>query len=87
MKVLKRVVLIGAGLAALVAGLLVGATACSNCELYPVEGGVYEIAESPDRPELVGAIVDIGEETVEIDFTDAQGNDWSVTYAIKSRYP
>ncbi|HVH99997.1 MAG TPA: hypothetical protein VM869_14875 [Enhygromyxa sp.] len=83
-KALKRVVLVGAGLAALVAGLLVGTTACM-CDLDPIENGVYEIVASPDRVELVGAIVEVGEDTVEISFTDADGNDWRVRYAITSR--
>ena len=83
-KALKRVVLVGAGLAALVAGLLVGTTACM-CDLDPIENGVYEIVESPERPELVGAIVELGEHTVAISFTDADDNVWLVRYAITSR--
>lgn len=84
-KALKRVVLVGAGLASLVVGLLVGTTACF-CDLEQVDGGVYEIVASPDRIELVGAIVEVGEDTVEISFTDAEGNDWVVRYAITSQY-
>jgi hypothetical protein len=87
MSALRRATIVGAGLLALSAGLLLGTVACTHCYLEPIEGGRYEIVASPERPELVGVIVEIGEDTVEIDFTDTQGNDWAVTYAITSRYP
>lgn len=81
---LARAATVGAGVAALAAGLMVGTSACL-CDIDPIEKGVYEIVESPDRVELVGAIVEIGEDTVEISFTDAEGNDWLIRYAITSR--
>lgn len=87
MVALRRAAIVGAGLLAVSAGLLVGTVACSNCYLDPIEGGSYEIVESPERPELVGAIVEIGEDTVEISFTDAEGTDWITSYAITSRNP
>lgn len=84
-KLLKaRVALIGAGLAALVAGLFVGTTGC--CDVEPIVDATYEIAVSPERPELVGATVEIYDDSVEISFPDADGNTWVVSYAVTSRY-
>ena len=81
---LARAATVGVGVAALAAGLMVGTTACF-CDVDPIQNGIYEIVESADRPQLVGAIVEVGEDTVAISFTDTEGNDWLVRYAITSR--
>jgi hypothetical protein len=80
-----RIALIGAGLVSLVAGLFVGTTAC--CEIEPIEDATYEIVESPERPELVGATVEIHDDIIEFSFADADANSWVVRYAITSRHP
>jgi hypothetical protein len=85
-KLLKaRVALIGAGLAAVVAGLVVGTTGC--CDVEPIADTTYEIVVSPKRPELIGATVEIHDDVVEIFFTDAETNMWVVRYTITSRSP
>lgn len=81
--------LVGAlGVAALYAGMVVGASGCGLCirpcpSGPPLEPGMYEIVVSPDRPELVGSLVDIADDRLEIRFADAEGNEWVVDYAIE----
>jgi hypothetical protein len=82
---MARVAVVAAGLAALVAGLFVGATGC--CDPEPIAGGTYEIVTSEYRPELVGAVVEVGEDVVAISYTDLDGNAWVVSYAITDRSP
>lgn len=80
-----RAASVGAGIVALAAGLLVGSSACSlDClrKVNAVDDGTYEIVESEDRPELLGAVVEIRDELVEISFTDVDGNDWVVSYTV-----
>ena len=78
-----RGAIVFAGLAALTAGLLVGATACcSNTE--PIVNGTFEIIDA-EREELLGATVEIRDDVVEISFTDLEGTDWVVRYAIEFR--
>ncbi|PRQ08372.1 hypothetical protein [Enhygromyxa salina] len=85
-KLLKaRVALVGAGLAAVVAGMFVGTTGC--CDVEPIADASYEIVESPNRPELVGATVEIHDDVVEIFFADVDSDMWIVRYAVASRSP
>jgi hypothetical protein len=79
-----RAALVSLGLVAMSAGLALGSTACfCDCpDLDPVRPGVFEVVESPVRPELVGAIVDATGEIVTVSFTDAEGNSWVIDYSI-----
>ena len=80
---MARVAVVAAGLAALVAGLFVGATGGRDPE--PIASGTYEIVTSEYRPELVRAVVEVGEDVVEISYNDLDGNAWVVSYAITDR--
>ena len=82
-----RAALVGLGVLAMTAGLAVGSMGCGLCirdcpYLEPVQPGVSEIVASPERPELVGGVVDASEDGVEISFTDAEGNSWVIDYSI-----
>lgn len=83
----RRAASVVLGLAAMGAGLFAGTAACSlNCwRTDSIANGNYEIVDSPERPELVGATLTIADESVEIAFADAEGNDWTVRYAVTSR--
>ncbi|MBZ5713835.1 hypothetical protein [Nannocystis pusilla] len=79
------------GVAALLAGMAVGTSACGPCihpcpSALPLERGSFTIVESPSRPELVGSLVEITDEKVELRFTDAEGHDWVVDYTIEEEY-
>lgn len=77
---------------ALVAGSVVGVSSAAGCcgcpRVKPFPKGQYLIdsAESPDDP-VVGALVTVGDETVEIDYTLPDDASWRVTYDIVGRYP
>lgn len=82
-----RLTLVALGVAALLAGMAVGAPGCGPCirpcpEPPPREAGSYVIVESPDRPELVGGSVEITDDRIELRFADADEYDWVVEYAI-----
>ena len=82
-----RVMVFALGVAALVAGMAVGTLGCGLCirpcpSPPPLEPGSFTILESPDRPELVGGLVEITDERIEISFADAEGHDWVVDYTI-----
>jgi hypothetical protein len=84
----SRAVLVGLGLVAMCAGLALGTVGCHRCvclEVDPIEPGLFEIVESLERPELVGGVVDVSEESVEISFTDAEGNTWVIDYTVIAR--
>jgi hypothetical protein len=83
----SRAAVVGLGLVAMCAGLALGSVGCDRCcpEIEPLQPGVFEIWSSPYRPELVGGLVDVSDEGVEISFTDAEGNAWVIDYAIISR--
>lgn len=88
----SRAALVGLGLVAMCAGLALGTVGCHRCvcpEVDPIEPGLFEIIESPDegpdRPELIGGVVDVSEESVEISFTDAEGNTWVIDYTVIGR--
>jgi hypothetical protein len=83
----SRAALVGLGLLAMTAGLAVGSMGCGvllcDCpELEPVQPGVFEVVDSPERPELVGAVIDAADDGVQISFTDAEGNSWVIDYSI-----
>jgi hypothetical protein len=83
-----RAALVGLGLVAMTAGLAVGSMGCGLCirdcpYVEPVQPGVFEIVESPERPELVGGVVDASDDGVEISFMDAEGNPWVISYSIE----
>jgi hypothetical protein len=85
----SRAALVGLGLAAMMVGLALGSSGCHRCECVtpePTEPGLYEITRSPDRPELVGGMVDATDEGVEISFTDGDGNSWVIDYSITSKW-
>lgn len=84
----SRAALVVLGLGAMSAGLAVGSSGCLGCEcpeLDPVEPGVFEIVGSPQRPELVGGVVDASGESVVITFVDADDNAWVIDYAIERK--
>jgi hypothetical protein len=83
---MKKLALVGLGLVAMSVGLVVGPSGCLLCDcpdLDPVEPGLFQIVGSPDRPELVGGLVEATDEGVEISFEDAQGTAWVITYSIE----
>lgn len=74
------------------AGILVGVTGvtgvtgCCHCgDRTPIEPGTYEIVENLSRPELVGGLVEITTDRVEVSFTDADGQDWVVDYTVEDK--
>lgn len=80
----SRAALVGLGLMAMTAGLALGSAGCGwrcRCPEIELEPGVFEIVESPDRPELVGGMVHAFS-SVEISFTDAEGDSWVIDYSI-----
>jgi hypothetical protein len=82
---MKRAVTVLLGLAAMTAGLMLGSLGCGMwCRCPPpetVQSGEYEIVESSERPELVGAMVQVSDGGVEISFTDGQGKSWVIDYS------
>lgn len=86
--VLARTMVFGLGVAALFAGMAVGASGCGLCirpcpGQEPLEPGMYSIIDSPDRPELVGSKVEITDDALVIVFTDADEHEWVVDYTIE----
>ncbi len=82
----SRVFVVGASLLALLAGITLGSTGCALCncrnvEVLPIGVGVYEIREST-QPELVGGIVEVVDDAVELSITDGEGNDHVISYAV-----
>lgn len=81
-----NVVVLVLGVGALCAGLTIGASGCSflcRCDdPVPIELGTYEIVESLERPELVGGVVEVAADRVDVSFTDAQGQDWTIAYTV-----
>lgn len=82
---LARALVLTLGAAALVAGMAVGTLGCGPCirpcpKATPIELGAYEVLESPDRPELVGALVEFTAARIEISYADAEGHEWVVDY-------
>jgi hypothetical protein len=79
------VVVLGVG--GLGAGLLVGLSGCGlcmgPCPQTAIEPGTFTVIISDDRPELVGAMVEITHTQVELSFTDAQGHDWVIDYTFE----
>ncbi|MDC0674239.1 hypothetical protein [Nannocystis radixulma] len=86
--VLARALVFGLGVAALFAGMAVGASGCGICTRpcpgsMPLDRGMYSIIESPDRPELVGGQVEITDDAFVIAFADADGHEWVVDYTFE----
>lgn len=79
------------GLASALAGVVVSSSACGfmcRCpDIEPLEPGTFEITASPDRPELVGSLIEATDEGVEIQFEDEGGVSWTVRYGIDVRVP
>jgi hypothetical protein len=75
------------GVAALFTGMAVGTAGCGlcipPCPSPPSPAGSFTIIDSFVRPELVGGLVEITDERIEIHFADAEGHDWVVEYTIE----
>lgn len=61
-----------------------GSGECPDPE--PVELGLYEI-DGSEREDVVEGVLDVGEDTVILEYVDDQGNVWEVEYAVTSRTP
>ena len=92
-KLFERLLVAGLGGLALIGGLTLGSMGCSICncnqieaDIEPIRLGAYEIVQSPARAELVGGMVEVESQRVEISITNAEGEDWVIDYIVERKH-
>ena len=87
-ELLARIAVVALGLVALIAGVVVGASGCDDCDCSSVPVlGRDVVTDSEQRPELIGAELEATEETIEIRYTLADASQWQVIYAVTAPLP
>ncbi|MEZ4428330.1 MAG: hypothetical protein R3A51_11655 [Nannocystaceae bacterium] len=87
-ELLARIAVVALGLVALAAGVIVGASGCSDCGCTREAAiGRDVVTDSEQRPELIGAELEATEETIEIRYTLADASQWQVIYAVTAPLP